>query len=82
MFGRKLKLDKEDSAIILKKGGGLELVIPKQKDENAPVSDEIYLLTGVAILIGENNKKFYKLIEQVMDKVCAMAEEIENKNKE
>jgi len=77
MFGRKIKLDKEDVALVLKKGGGLELVIPKQPDENAPVSDAVYMITGIAILMGEGNEKFIKLIEQAMDKVCALAEVVD-----
>lgn len=81
MFGRKIKLGKEDVALVLKKEGGIELVIPKQADENAPVSDVVYMLTGLAILLGEGDEKFIKLIEQTMDKVCKFADEVEEEKK-
>jgi hypothetical protein len=57
--GEKIYLKNSQAALILGNNGESSLYIPKQADEEV-VSDSATLLTGIAILLKTQDKRFFK----------------------
>lgn len=69
--GTTVEVGVHDAAVVIRKDGGLELVIPKPDSGEEEVSAQAYIAGGVAALLSEGNEELMELIQSALERLSS-----------
>lgn len=70
-----MRLGKNDAGIILRENGTIEVAIPKTKNGNDPVGDNVLMATAIVMMTKE--KQFTNMLNKQYKKLLDMLEKTE-----